>query len=185
MIDFNPTKEKMEKSLLKFREEIGGIRTGRASASLVENLLCSVYQGTQNLRLKELASITSPDPQSLLIQPWDGSVIGEVKQSILAANIGLTPVVEGSAVRIAVPPLTGERRQEYIKLLGQKSEEARIAVRNIRRDQMESIKDSFEGKNLSEDEKFRAEAELQKITDGFIAKIQEAEKKKEEELLQV
>lgn len=184
-MDFAQTRQRMEKSLEVLREQISVIRTGRASSSLIENVVCKVYQGTQLLRLKELASITSPDPQNLLIQPWDGSITGEIKQGILAANIGLTPVVDGGVIRVAIPALTGERRQEYIKLLRQKTEEARIALRNIRRDQMIEIKEDFENKKMSEDDKFRKEEELQKITDEYIGKVEEIEKRKEGELLQV
>ncbi len=175
----------MEKSLQVLRDEISTIRTGRASPGLIENISCQVYQGSQNLRLKELASITASDPQTLVIQPWDASVIGEIKQSILAANIGLTPVVDGQIIRISIPAMTSERRQEYIKILGQKTEEARIAIRNIRRDKMVGIKNEFAQKRLSEDEKFQAEQELQKTTDEFILRAGEIEEKKRQELLQV
>jgi len=185
MTDFSDTRQKMVKSLEVFKDEIATIRTGRATPALVEDIICPVYQGTQKLRLKELATITSSDPQSLLVQPWDNSIIGEIKQSILAANVGLTPVVDGAVIRIGVPSLTGERRQEYIKLLSQKAEESRIAVRNIRRDKMMGIREEFEQKLLSEDEKFKEEQELQKITDEYIGQIGETEKKKESELLQV
>ncbi len=146
MVDFSETKLRMEKSLQVLKEEIASIRTGRATPALIENVLCSVYQGTQNLRIKELASVTVSDPQTLAVQPWDGSIIGEIKQGILAANIGLTPVVDGGVIRIAIPALTGERRQEYIKLLRQKSEEARVAIRNIRRDKMVHLREDFEKK---------------------------------------
>lgn len=185
MMDFADTRQRMEKSLLVLQEEIASIRTGRATPALVENILCSVYQGTQNLRVKELASITVSDPQTLMVQPWDGSIIGEIKQGILAANVGLTPVIDGGVIRLSIPALTAERRQEYVKLLHQKSEEARVAIRNVRRDKMVVIKNAFEDKKLSEDEKFKAEADLQKVTDEYIGRIGEMEKKKEAELLQV
>lgn len=185
MIDFTPTRQRMQKSVDLFKEEILTIRTGRATPSLIENIVCSVYQGTQNLRLKELASITASDPQTLAVQPWDGSIIGEIKQGILAANVGLTPVIDGAIIRISIPPMTAERRQEYVRLLRQKAEEARIAIRNIRRDKMVEIKEAFGRKVLSEDEKFRTEQELQKITDFYIGQVGGIEEKKEAELLQV
>lgn len=184
-VDFDQTRFLMQKVLGHLQGEISTIRTGRASPALIENIICQVYQGTQNLRLKELASITVGDPQTLLVQPWDSSIIGEIRQGILAANIGLTPVVEGNVIRISIPPLTFERRQEYIKLLHQKAEESRVAIRNIRRDKMVEIKQNFEEKQLSEDEKFRAEQELQKITDEYIKKVEEMGKRKEEELLRI
>jgi len=175
----------MQKALDHLQMEISTIRTGRASPALIENISCQVYQGSQTLRLKELGSITVPDPKSLVVQPWDSSIIGEIKQSILAANVGLTPVIENNVVRISVPALTTERRQEFIKLLHQKGEEAKVAIRNVRRDKMVEIKESFDNKELSEDEKFRTEHQLQEITDEYIGKVEEIEKKKEGELLQV
>lgn len=185
MIDFGDTRQKMDKSVQILKEEVSTIRTGRATPSLIENIQCQVYQNSQNLKLKEIASIAVSDPQTLIVQPWDVSIIGEIKQCILAANIGLTPVVEGNLIRISIPPLTVERRQEYVKLLKKKTEEARIAIRNIRRDKMVQIKEFFDQKQISEDEKFRIEQELQKITDEFIQKINEIEKIKEQELLQI
>jgi ribosome recycling factor len=185
LMDFADTRQKMEKSLQRLREEIATIRTGRASPALIENIVCQVYQGTQSLKLNQLASITASDPQILVVQPWDSSIVGEIKNGILAANVGLTPVIEGNAIRISVPPLTTERRQEYVKLLRQKAEEARVAIRNVRRDKMVEIKEEFENKRLTEDEKFRTEEELQKITDSYIEMVGELEKKKEAELLQV
>lgn len=185
MADFTETRQRMEKSLLALREEIAAIRTGRASPAIIENIVCPVYQGTQKLRVMELGSISSSDPQTLVIQPWDGTIIGEIKQGILAANIGLTPVIDGSLIRLSVPPLTSERRQEFIKLLRQRSEENRVAMRNIRRDKMVDIKDDFDRKLMGEDEKFKLEQELQKITDEYIGKVNDIEKRKEMELLQV
>lgn len=175
----------MEKSLEVLKIEMTTIRTGRATPALIENISCSVYQGAQKLRLIELASITASGPQTLIVQPWDGSIIGEIKQGILAANVGLTPVVDGGVVRISIPPLTSERRQEYIKLIHQKAEEAKIAIRNVRRDKMVEIKNAFDEKALSEDEKFKSEQDLQKITDEFVLKVDDQGRKKEEELLQI
>jgi len=183
--DFDQTKVLMQKAVDRFRQEISTIRTGRATPALIENIVCQVYQGSQNLRLSQLASITASDPQTLVVQPWDSSIIGEIKNGILAANVGLTPVIDGAVIRVSIPPLTAERRQEYVKLLRQKAEEARVAIRNVRRDKMVEIKEEFESKRLTEDEKFRAEEELQKITDSYIEMVGEVEKKKETELLQV
>jgi len=185
MVDFNETRQRMEKSLEVLRAEMATVRTGRATPALVENVSCSVYQGAQKLRLIELASITAADPQTLVVQPWDNSIIGDIKQGIMAANIGLTPVIDGGIIRITIPPLTSERRQEYTKLIRQKAEEARVAVRNVRRDKMMAIKRDFDEKSLGEDEKFKSEQDLQKITDEYIQKIDELAKRKEEELLQI
>jgi len=185
MVDFTDIKQRMEKSLEVFKEEIASIRTGRATPALVENVLCAAYQGTQNLRIKELASISVADQQTLVVQPWDGSIIGEIKQGILAANVGLTPVIDGGIIRLSIPALTAERRQEYVKLLHQKVEEAKVALRNIRRDKMIVIKNDFESKKMGEDDKFKAEADLQKVTDEYVEKVIGIEKKKEGEILQI
>jgi len=185
MVDFTDTKFSMQKTLDHLQVEISAIRTGRATPALIENVICAVYQGTQNLRVKELASINVSDPQTIIIQPWDGSIIGEIKNGILAANVGLTPVVDGAFIRVSVPALTTERRLEYVKLLHQKAEEARVALRNVRRDKMVTIKNAFEEKKLSEDEKFKAEQDLQKVTDEYVEKVTQMEKRKEMEILQI
>lgn len=175
----------MQKAIDHFRGEISSIRTGRAVPALIENIACSAYGGAQKLTIKELGTITTSDPQTLVVQPWDQSVIGEIRQGILAANVGLTPVIDNNIIRISIPALTTERRLEYVKLLKQKMEEARISVRNVRQDKMREIKAAFEEKNISEDDKFKSEEELQKITDEFIGKIEELSDKKEEEITTV
>lgn len=185
MVDFTDTRSLMQKAVEHFKTEISAIRTGRAVPALIENITCNAYGGTQKLAVKELGTITTMDTQTLVVQPWDQSVIGEIRQGILAANVGLTPVIDNSLIRISIPALTSERRQEYVKLLGQKTEEARISVRNARQDKMREIKSVFEDKEISEDEKFRAEDELQKITDEFTDKIEELSQKKEQEILSI
>lgn len=182
-MDFADTKLLMQKALEHFKGEILAIRTGRAVPALVENIPVNAYGGTARMTVKELGTITATDAQNLLITPWDQAVIGEIRQGILAANVGLNPVIDNGTIRIAVPALTTERRQEYVKLLRQKMEEARVSLRNIRQDKMKDIRSAFEEKEISEDEKFRAEEELQKITDDFIEQIDELGKKKEQEIL--
>lgn len=169
----------MQKSVNFFKTEISSIRTGRAVPALIENIPCNAYGGASRLTIKELGTISAIDPQTLIIQPWDISVIGEIRQGVLAANVGLTPVIDNNVIRISVPPLTTERRQEYAKLLRQKMEESRIAIRNIRQDKLRSIRDIFEEKKISEDEKFKAEEDLQKMTDEFVKIIEEIGEKKE------
>ena len=185
MTDFAGTKVLMQKAVDHFKGEIASIRTGRAVPVLIENIVCAAYGGTQKLTVKELGTITTSDPQTLVVQPWDQSVIGEIRQGILAANVGLTPVIDNNIIRISVPALTTERRLEYVKLLRQKMEEARVSVRNVRQDKMREIKAAFEEKNLSEDDKFISEEELQKITDGFIGNIDDIAEKKEQEITTV
>jgi len=184
-MDFTDVREKMEKSVEIVRGEIAAIRTGRANPALVENLLCAVYGGTQHLKLNELAMISAPDPKTIVIQPFDASIIGEIRQGIEKANLGLVPVIDGEIIRIQVPSLSMERRQEFVKLLHEQLENGRVMVRQIRHEKMAEIKRAFEEKELGEDEKFRLEEELQKITDEFIGKINEMGEKKEAELLQV
>jgi ribosome recycling factor len=165
--------------------DIGTIRTGRATPALIEELIVAVYGGTQKLKVNELATITSPDPQTLVIDPWDKSIIGEIRQGILSANIGFNPSIDGEIIRINLPPLTTEDREKYVKLLSTKLESGRVMIRQIRSDVMREIKKNFEGKEISEDEKFGQEKKLQEITDDFVGKIDEAGENKEKELLQV
>ena len=184
-MDFSTTTVLMQKAVDHFRQEIAAIRTGRAVPALIENICVSAYGGAQKLTVKELGTITTMDSQTLVVQPWDLSVVGEIRQGILAANVGLTPVIDNNIIRISVPSLTTERRQEYVKLLREKMEEARVSIRNVRQDKMREIKVAFEEKGISEDEKFKAEEELQKITDEHAGKIEEIGEKKEEEITTV
>ncbi|PIU03670.1 ribosome recycling factor [Candidatus Shapirobacteria bacterium CG08_land_8_20_14_0_20_39_18] len=176
---------KMEKALEILQGELSSIRTGRATSSLVENIVCSVYGGAQKLKVVELGMIGVLDARTITITPWDNSIVGEIRQGILAANVGLMPIIDGAVIRVAVPALTLERRQEYIKLLSRQLENGKIMIRQVRHEKMADIKNSFENKEMGEDEKFRLEEELQKVTDEFVNKIDEIGKKKEEELLTV
>lgn len=185
MIDFIETKNSMQKAVEHFKTEIAAIRTGRAVPALIENISCNAYGGASRLAVKELGTITTSDAQTLMVQPWDPSVIGEIRQGILAANVGLTPVIDNNIIRISVPALTTERRQEYVKLLHEKMEETRITIRNIRQDKLKLIRSIFDDKKISEDEKFKAEEDLQEITDEFVEKIEELGWKKEGELTAV
>jgi ribosome recycling factor len=149
---------------------------------LIEDLEVSVYGGQQTLKVNELASITAPDAQTIVIDPWDKSIIGDIRKGILAANIGLNPSIDGEIIRISISPLTTEDREKYVKLLNTKIENGRIMLRQIRNDGMRDIKESFKDDKLSEDEKFREEKNLQSITDEFTEKIEKAGQTKEEEL---
>lgn len=184
-VDLSDIRPRMEKAFEVVRNEVSSIRTGRATSALVENIVCLVYGGTQRLKVVELGTITTPDPNTILIQPWDISIIGEIKQGIEAANVGLVPIIDGQVIRIAVPSLSAERRQEYVKLLHRHLENGRVMVRQVRHDKMVDIKRAAEAKEFSEDDRFRMEEELQKLTDEFIGKIDEMGKRKEEELLLV
>lgn len=176
---------KMQSAVSSLAGDIAGIRTGRASPALVENIIVPAYGGTQRLRIVELASITSPDPSQIVISPWDKSIIGDIKKGILEANIGMNPNIDGEIIRIVIPPLTTEDREKYVKLLGQKLENGRVMVRQIRADEMHEIKKKFEAKEITEDEKYANEKKLQELTDQFVAKIEEMGEKKKAELLQI
>jgi len=180
---FQDTRESMEKSIDSLKNDLTKIRTGRASLSILDNIRVDYYGTTTPL--KQMASLSVPESRLITIQPWDVSIIGEIRQGVWAANVGLTPVIDNNLIRISVPALTTERRGEYVKLLHQKAEETRITVRNIRQDKMRVIKTAFEEKHISEDEKFHSEEELQKITDEFIAIIEELGEKKEQEIMTV
>jgi len=178
-------KSRMQQVLDLALTDIAGIRTGRATSALVEDLQIAVYGGQQKLKVQELATISAPDTQTLTISPWDKSITGEIRQGILAANIGLNPSIDGEIIRISLPPLTTEDREKYVKLLSTKLENGRIMIRQIRGDVMHEIKKSFEDKTVSEDEKFQQEKRLQQITDEFIEKIETAGENKKQELLQM
>jgi ribosome recycling factor len=180
-----PVRSKMQQITDLVNSDIGGIRTGRATPALVEDIAVLVYGGQQKLKIQELATISAPDPQTIVIDPWDKSIIGEIRQGILLANVGMNPSIDGELIRINFPPLTTEDREKYVKLLSTKLENGRIMIRQIRGDGMKDIKEKFEAKELSEDDKFLAEKTLQGITDEFVGKIEELGEHKKAELLQI
>lgn len=185
MMDLSETQLKMQKALEIIRADLGTIHTGRAAPALVENIILTVYNGTQRLKLSELATIITSDPRTLVITSFDPSIIEEINKGLQVANIGLTPVLDGEVIRITIPPLSAERRQEYLKLAKQKLEAGRIMIRQIRHELMNEAKRRFEDRELGEDEVNRLENDLQDQTDKFIAEIEELGRRKEEELLQI
>lgn len=184
-MDEGQVSSKFQKIIDLITSDISGVRTGRATPALVENIVVPAYGGTQRLRIVELASISAPDPGQIVISPWDKSIIGDIKKGILEANIGMNPNIDGEIIRIVISPLTTEDREKYVKILSQKLENGRVMVRQVRGDEMHEIKRKFEAKELSEDEKFGQEKKLQELTDQFIAKIEEIGEKKKQELLQI
>ena len=186
MQDFtSELKQKIQKILDILKQDLGTLRTGRASASLVENIVIDAYQGSAKLKIMELATIGATDPQTLVITPFDHSVIQEIEKGIVSANIGLSPVVDGQIIRITIPPLSEERRQELIKGMKHKLENGRIMVRQARHDAMEEIKKAHTDKEISDDDKGRHEKEVQKIVDDTMETIDSMGSQKESELLQV
>ena len=175
--------EKMEKTEQVVVNEFAGVRTGKASASLVENILVETY-GSQ-MRIRELAGITAPEPRTLSIQPWDASTITAIEKAIQKANLGLNPATQGKVIRIFFPELSQERRLEFVKIIKKMTEDGRVAIRHVRRDAMDLLKKHAHDSGVTEDEEKQAEKDLQKLTDGFIAKIDAHLAHKEKELMTV
>jgi ribosome recycling factor len=184
-MDESSIRQKMQSTLDVVTSDIAGIRTGRATPALVENIVCPAYGGTQRLKVVELATITAPDPSQIIINPFDKSIIGDIRKGIEQANLGMNPSIDGEIIRITMPPLTTEDREKYVKLLSGKLESGKIMIRQVRADEMHEIKKKFEEKEITEDEKFANEKKIQEITDEFVGKIDEMGEKKKAELLQI
>ncbi len=176
------TKKRIEKILDVLKGDLGTIRTGRATPSLVENIIINAYAGTAKLKVMELATIGSTDAKTLIITPFDPSIINEIKNGIEAANAGFTPIVDGPLIRISIPPLSQERREELIKAMKHKLENGKVMVRQARHESMENIKKEFEGR---EDDIKRLEKEVQKIIVETIETIDGYGTQKEQELMQI
>jgi ribosome recycling factor len=164
-----------------YKNDIASIRTGRANVSLVEDIVVEAYN--DKMRIKELATITTPEPRTITIQPWDKSVVEAISGAIRKSEIGLNPVVNGQIIQLNIPSLTEERRKEFIKLLKQKTEVARVKIRHIREEIWDKVQGMERNHEIREDDKFKAREDLQKLTDDYNKKIEDLEKKKEQELL--
>lgn len=181
MLNFTDVNARMGKIVDLFVNDIGSLRTGRATPGLIENVVVQVYNG-QKMRLIELGSISVPDVRTLTFEAWDTSIIREIANGIQAANIGMTPAVDGNVIRMSLPMLTTEQREDFIKLLGRKLEGVREMARNVRGDYRKKLMDAKNDKEITEDEFKRDEEQLQKVTDDFIAKFEDLAKKKEVEI---
>lgn len=175
--------QKIEAALHHFKMEIAGIRAGRANPALIENIQVDVYGS--NMKLVEVGNISAPQPSLLTVQVWDATILDKVIKAIQEANIGLNPSNEGNLIRLPIPPLTAERREEFIKLLHQKQEEAHVAIRQIRQDFRNEWKKMQDSGQFGEDEFFRREKMLQELIDKKILEIEHLGKDKEEELTQI
>lgn len=164
-----------------YKEDIASIRTGRATPALVEDVVVDVYG--QKMKIKELASMSVPEPRTLVIQPWDKTALEAISGAIQKSGIGLAPIAEGQVIRLNIPSLTEDRRKEFIKHLKQKTEETRIKIRRARDEVRTRIQKMEKAGEIGEDFKFKAEDDLQKMVDEYNGKIEELEKKKETELL--
>lgn len=178
----NQTKQKLQKVLDLLQDDLATIRTGRATPSLVENISISTYGGSTRLKVMELATIGAPDTQTIILTPFDASVIHDLQKGIEAANIGLNPIIDGTILRISIPPLSLERREELIKAMKHKLENGRIMVRQARHEMIEDMKKDYEGR---EDDIKRLEKEVQKLVDETSETIEDWGKQKEQELLQI
>lgn len=175
--------EKMRKAIEVTRDEFTGVRTGRANSSLVERITVDYYGSPTPL--KQLASFSVPEPRQLLVSPFDRNAIASIEKAIMSSDIGITPSNDGSVIRLSFPTLTEERRKEMIKLIRDRAEHGRVAIRNIRRHAKDEIdKDIKEGK-VSEDDGKRGEKELQKLTDKYVAEVDQMVQRKEQELMEV
>lgn len=174
---------KIDATLHHFKVEIAGVRAGRANPALIENIPVEVYGS--HMKLNEVGNISAPQPSLLTIQVWDASILDKVIKAIQEANLGLNPSNEGTLIRLPIPPLTAERREEFIKLLHQKMEEANVSIRQIRHDFRNEWKKASEEGAFGEDEFFRREKILQELIDKKVAEVEQLGKAKEEELIQI
>ncbi|HEY5040896.1 MAG TPA: ribosome recycling factor [Verrucomicrobiae bacterium] len=175
--------DKMIKTEQVVINEFAGVRTGKASAALVENVQVEVYGSM--MRIRELAGITSPEPRQLVIQPWDNASLQPIEKAIQKANLGLSPAVQGRLIRLSFPELSTERRQEFVKITRKLAEDGRVAVRHVRRDALEELKKSVKASETSEEEQEKAEKEIQKLTDQYVGKIDAHLAAKEKEIMTV
>jgi ribosome recycling factor len=175
-------RQKMNKTIDSLKKDFGRIRTGRASTALLDGIRVNCYE-TQ-MPLDQVASLSIPESRLITVKPWDPSIISEIEKAILKSELGLTPVNDGKMIRIPIPPLSEARRKELAKVAKKMAEESKIAVRNLRREANEWLKELKNEKEISEDELFRAQDEVQKVTDEFIKKIDELTSEKEKEIIE-
>ena len=175
--------KKMDKAILSLEKEFSRLRTGRASTGLVEDVMVDYY-GTLT-PLNQLASVSIPDSRTISIQPWDRNAFSSVEKAIMKSDLGLNPVNDGKVIRINIPPLTEERRKDLVKLAKKYAEDAKIAIRNIRRDANDAIKKMKNNKDLSEDEMHKGQDEVQKVTNSFVEKADHVLELKEKEIMEI
>jgi ribosome recycling factor len=176
-------RDRMDKSVTALKEEFGSLRTGRASASLLDQVHVEAYGS--NMPINQVGAISVPEPRSISVSVWDKGLVVSVEKAIRSAGLGLNPVVEGQNLRIPIPPLTEERRKDLAKLAGRYAEQQRVAVRNVRHDAMDDLKKAEKDGTISQDEQKRLQAEVQKLTDEAVRRVDEALKTKEQEIMQV
>jgi len=177
----NETKRKMDKVLEVMARDLSRVRTGRASVVLLEGIKVDCYGAS--MPISQVASLAAPEPRLLTVQPWDPSVLGDLEKAILKSDLGLTPMNDGKIIRLPIPALTTERRKELVKMVKKMEEEGKVALRNVRRDANEDLKEMKKEKLLAEDETHRAQEEVQKITDDWTSKLETQAAEKEKEIM--
>ena len=175
--------ERMENAVEALRADLVAIRTGRASPALLERIRVEVYESV--MPLNQVATISVPEPRLLMIRPWDASSVAAIERAILKSDLGLTPNNDGKIIRLAIPALTDERRRDLARLVGRRAEEARVSVRNARRDALKSLGDLQKRKEISEDDFYQAKDALQELTDSYVAKADSLATQKEAEIMDV
>jgi len=180
---FDSTNDRMKKAVDALRHELSKMRTGRASVGLLDDVKVDYY-GTQT-PLKQMASLSVPDPRSIVVQPWDGSAVPLIEKAIQKSDLGLNPTNDGKVLRVPIPPLNEDRRKELVKVSKKFGEECKVSVRNARRDANEELKALKKSSDITEDEERKAHERIQKLTDGFIKEIEEALEHKEKDIMEV
>ena len=181
--DLSDLKRRMQGAIASLKHELGGLRTGRASASLIEPVHVDAYG--QSMSINQLATISVPEPRMLSVQVWDKGMVGAGERAIRDSNLGLSPVTEGQTLRIRIPELNEQRRKEMVKVAHRYAEEARVAVRHVRRDGIDHLKRLLKDKLISEDDEKRHAGEVQKVTDQHVSEIDVALATKEKEIMQI
>jgi len=174
---------RMQKSLETLRNELSKLRTGRAHTSLLDHVLVAYYGN--DVPINQVASVAVGDARTLTVTPWEKKMVPDVEKAILNSDLGLNPVTAGDVIRVPLPPLTEERRKDMVKVVRNEAEQARVAVRNIRRDANQTLKKMIKSDSLSKDDERKAEGDIQKITDDFVAKVDDVLKEKEAELMEI
>ena len=181
--DIAETKRKMQSAIQSLKQELSGLRTGRASANLLEPIMVTAYG--QTMPLNQVATISVPEPRALAVQVWDKGMVNAVDKAIRDANLGLSPTVEGQILRIRMPELNEQRRKEMVKIAHKYAEEGRVAVRHVRRDGIDQLKKALKDKVITEDDEKRLTSDIQKVTDQFVSDVDSALAAKEKEIMQI
>src|SRR5262245_14053169 len=179
----NEARSKMKSAVSVYEQDLHGMRSGRASTSLIDRMHVEYYG--QPTELRQLATISTPEPMQILIRPYDKTAVKAIEKAILSSDLSIHPNVDGEVIRLNMPPLTRERRQELVKVLHKRTEEARVAIRNVRRNANDDLKEFEKEKMISEDDSEAGQEEIQKMTDKFIAELEEMGSRKEKEILEV